>query len=207
LQKIGEKPPDWDDQVKRWYAVGRTRTDAAHSFAGASVQWQNEDMIVPQGGTEAFVNEALWINAQDDPDCWIEVGDFLENNKQNQNRRTYYWAENNEVDYFEYPVDNPPHPGVHQFQEYTIDRLGSEYKISIGGVLVGTSTQHGATQNIEAGLEANDQRVKTGPTSFRNFMFRPWGDRRWRAWDNRFKTVNDPAYWEWNWPTARNGIN
>ena len=46
----------------------------------------------------------------------------------------------------------------------TIDRLGAEYKIYIGGVLVGTSSQNGATQSIEAGLEANDQTVKTGPT-------------------------------------------
>lgn len=171
-----------------------------------SVQWQNQDMSLPPDVDLAFVNQALWVNVQDDPICWIEVGDYYQR-QGDRNKRSYYWAETNPMGYFEYPIRFPPHPETGEFQRYTINRRGGEYRIYIREVWVGTSSQKGFTQRADAGVEANDPNVSTPLTQFRWFIVRPVGQNEWFPWPNRTQHTEDPAYWLWEWPKAWDGFN
>jgi hypothetical protein len=103
-------------------------------------------------------------------------------------------------------VNGVPYPPVGQFQRYTIfHQVGGAYVILIGGVMVGTSDQPGDTLFAHAGLETTSpiSRIR-GSVRFRNFLVHDgWS---FVPWPNRISSTDSPAWWQWSWPTAANGI-
>jgi len=173
------------------------------------VQWENRHFWVP-AIFKRFVAEVLWVGSNDDKgdDCWIEVGEYLENRSPILDIRSYYWAENDSNTYTEHRLFKPDRPPIGAFQEYTIDYVENQYRVYIGGSWVGTSAQPGRTFGAETGLEASDPRARTiGAVDFREFKYRPWGDTQWYYWGNLSQHQDPPAYWNWSWPTASNGIH
>jgi hypothetical protein len=153
----------------------------------------------------------MWVGTQDDEagDCWVEVGDYKENIGSRRypelSVRTYYWGENTPDGYSEHLI-YIRHPGEGAYQEYTIDYADGHYQIYVGGYWEGTSDQPGKTLGVDVGLETSDPRSFAGPTYYQNFKFRPWDDTQWYPWDNRTRYADAPAYWQWRWPEAVNGI-
>ncbi len=202
------KDPPGPGANKRWYAIGVTTTDMNKPWFGGSVEWTNQNMwTLP--GADQFVDETLWVTVHNAAKCWIETGDGESTDGDTGlPKRAYYWAENKPGPngYEEYPVNGVPYPPVGQFQRYTIfHQIGGAYVILIGGKMVGVSEQPGETLQVHVGLETTTpvSRVR-GAVRFRNFLVHDGWE--FVPWPNHTQSVDPPAWWIWNWPTAMNGI-
>jgi hypothetical protein len=164
-------------------------------------------MWVPAQKDE-FVDETLWVGANNSKICWIEVGDTEYTDfETGEPHRNYYWAQNSKANgYQEYILDQPAYPPVGQFQRYAITQEPNmPYNIVIGISVVGESWQPGDTIYAHVGLETTTaSSLIRRPVQFRDFEI--FNGRAYVPWPNRTQYVNAPAWWTWTWPTASNGI-
>ncbi len=202
-------PPDpGGKKVQRWYAIGVTTTNEQNPWKGASVQWTNNNMYLGTAVAGNFLDETLWIGTNSAQLCWIEVGDTEYTDPDTgQGLRSYYWAENSKANgYEEHLLNQPAYPPVGQFQNYAITmEPGMPYNIVIGINVVGNSNQPGDTLFAHAGLETTSANARiAGAVGFRNFLI--FDGRAYHPWPNHTQSVDFPAWWQWNWPAAANGI-
>jgi hypothetical protein len=156
-----------------------------------------------------FIDETLWVGANDSNICWIEVGDTEYNDPDTgQPNRSYYWAENSKANgYQEHMLDQPAYPPVGAYQNYSIilQNGNPAFDIVIGITVVGQSWQPGNTIYAHVGLETTSSKAKiVGAVKFRDFLI--FDGRAYHPWPNHKSSVDFPAWWRWNWPTAANGI-
>src|SRR5262249_22473044 len=156
-----------------------------------------------------FVDETLWIGANDSEICWIEVGDTEYTDPDTgEAKRNYYWAENSKANgYQQFMLDQPAYPPVGQFQHYRILRQNGAagYDIVIGITVVGISWQPGDTTWAHVGLETTSGKARIfPPVRFREFEI--FDGRAYHPWPNHTSDADFPAWWQWNWPNAVNGI-
>jgi hypothetical protein len=157
---------------------------------------------------EDFVDETLWVGSNSSNICWIEVGDSNYNDPASgEQKRNYYWAENSKANgYEEHILNQPAYPPVGQYQRYAITQEPNmPYNIVIGITVVGQSNQPGDTLSADVGLETTTPNSRiTGAVKFRDFEI--FNGRAYLPWPNHAQSIDLPAWWLWNWPTATNGI-
>jgi hypothetical protein len=163
-------------------------------------------MWLPWG--EDFIDETLWIGTNNSKRCWIEVGDSEYNHpRTGRPKRNYYWAEYSKANgYQEHMLDQPAYPAVGAYQTYTIYAApeGGGYDVAIGNTVVGHSIQPGGTIFVHVGLETTTPMAKIiGVVKFKDFEIYANG---FQPWPNHKSSADFPAWWQWNWPTAVNGI-
>lgn len=175
--------------------------------------WSNELMWVPQPplGTEAFVDETLWIGTTNSFICWIETGDSDFWDQQGVRHRQYYWAENSQANgYHAFNLNGPAHPDLHQYQYYAIEwhDITNQYFVTIGQSIVAeVQNPAGDTLYVHVGLETTDPRAQVlTPVQFSSF--RIFDGKFWNFWPAHNTSVDPPAWWRWSrvGDTAMNGI-
>jgi len=185
-----------------------TQATPPNLWLGGAVQWQNQNMSVPQGVPDAFIAEVLWVTTQNVRPCFVEVGDSVWNDDAGNLQQGYYWAENDATGYhardLQVQVVRPP---LGQFQRYKIAQRRGAYRVFIGGIQVGVSQQPGDTLHVETGVESNNVGSRIlAPVGFQTFQIYD-ENGRWVPWPTQNQDVEAPATWQWSWPTATNGFN
>lgn len=166
-------------------------------------------MILGTAVKDNFLDETLWVTTTNADQCWIEVGDSEFTHFQTgKAKRQYYWAENSKANgYHDHYLDWPPYVPVGSFQHYQITQeFNQPFTIVIGNTQVGVTNEPGDTYRIDVGLETTYGKARiVGAVSFRNFE--TFDGRAYHPWPNNpTSSANFPAWWQWNFPTAANGI-